>query len=206
MQGMTKIASSRPRSTLHASSATVASVAACTLLWACASSQHPEARHAPATRASATAALAPEEPVLGRLLPVATGLVEPALDEAPVTHGIAMSSSEQGRGVSSAYDSHEVERVVARQLGAIRDCLERKERRAATTTAGKVTVAFTILPAGHVRDVRALHNGTGSDVTAGCVLSSLRALTFAPSAAGQSGRFEYAFVFGAGDAGRRAAY
>jgi hypothetical protein len=138
------------------------------------------------------------EPVLGALQAVEVARVEDALDEAPVNHAIALGSLDTA-SLPAHVDAARVERTIARQLGSIRDCMERKVRRDAAPHAGKVKVAFTILPRGSVRDARAIYNGTGSPVAASCVLASVRKLTFDANAARDASRVEYSFVFGGGD-------
>jgi TonB family protein len=120
--------------------------------------------------------------------------VEDRLEEAPVNHGIALGSLDAA-SLPAHVDAARVERTIAKQLGTIRDCMERKRRRNASR-GGKVKVAITILPAGGVSDARTVYNGTGSPVAASCVLASVRKLTFDPSPTGQTSRVEYSFVFG----------
>lgn len=181
----------RPVRSVRASRARLASVAVCVLFCACATSGSPVPEHA----TSLTTTAAPSEPLLGSLRPVEVGHLEDALHEAPVNHAIALGSLDMA-SLPAHVDAERVERTIAQQLGSIRDCMERKRRAAAPQ--GKVKVAFTILPAGGVRDARAVHNGTGSLVAVSCVLASVRKLTFDPSPAGEASRVEYSFVFGGG--------
>jgi hypothetical protein len=169
----------------------LAGAALCTLVWSCAASQPP----APAQTSLATTTGGGSEPALFNLRPVDVDQVEDRLEEAPVNHGIALGSLDTA-SLPAHVDAARVERTIAKHLGTIRDCMERKLRRNTATRGGKIKVALIILPAGGVREARTLYNGTGSPIAANCVLASVRKLTFDPSPTGETSRVEYSFVFG----------
>ncbi len=90
-------------------------------------------------------------------------------------------------------DRDKVKRIFRRRQVAIRRCYE-KQLRAHKDLAGKVTVQFTIGPAGRVTKVKVKKNTTGSKELAACVVRKLKSWSF-PRPKGGQVTFVRPFVF-----------
>lgn len=90
------------------------------------------------------------------------------------------------------FDSAIVTNMIKLRMGAIKACYERSLKQN-PALAGKVTVEFTIVPAGTVTASRVAANTTGDDSVARCVVSTIDSLRFKPGP--QGGNVVYAFPF-----------
>lgn len=97
-------------------------------------------------------------------------------------------------GGSGDFDSAIVVRTIRARLRAIQACYETQLRRN-PTLQGKVTVQFTIQPAGTVSGARATENTSGSTELATCVTSTVSRFRFNPGPEGGEVSFSYPFVF-----------
>ena len=88
----------------------------------------------------------------------------------------------------------EVVRQIKFKLGAIKACYEQGLKRN-QGLAGKVTVEFTIQPAGSLTGVKATENTLGDADVASCILGRIGTLRFQPGPTGGSVTFSYPFVF-----------
>lgn len=97
-------------------------------------------------------------------------------------------------GGSGDFDQGRVSSAIRARSAAFRACYER-ELRNNPSLAGKVTVQFTIVPAGTVSGASAVENTTGSASLGSCVVSTISRLRWNPGPDGGSVSFRYPFVF-----------
>jgi len=97
-------------------------------------------------------------------------------------------------GGNGEFDTATVVAMIKLRMGAIKACYERSLRQN-PSLAGKVTVEFTIVPAGTVTAPSVASNSTGDDTVAQCVVTTLRSLRFKPGPVGGSVVYAYPFVF-----------
>lgn len=97
-------------------------------------------------------------------------------------------------GGTGEFDAAAVVNMIKIRMGAIKACYERSLRQN-PTLAGKVTVEFTIVPAGTVTASKVAGNTTGEDAVAQCVLATIQSLRFKPGPEGGSVVYSYPFVF-----------
>lgn len=97
-------------------------------------------------------------------------------------------------GGSGVFAQGNVTRAIGARRRAFQACYER-ELRNNPTVQGKVTVQFTIVPAGTVSAANAVENTSASAGLAACVVSTVRRLRFNPGPEGGSVSFRYPFVF-----------
>ncbi|NUN14739.1 MAG: TonB family protein [Myxococcales bacterium] len=101
----------------------------------------------------------------------------------------------EGMGTGSV-DKAAVAKVFMSRKTAIRYCYE-TVLRTAPDTDGKVTIQFTIGPAGRVTSVEVTQNSTGSDELANCIVAKVKGWVF-PKPENGSVTFAYPFVLSTG--------
>lgn len=109
-------------------------------------------------------------------------------------HGWARVEEGADVGGTGEFDTATVVAMIKLRMGAIKACYERSLRQN-PSLAGKVTVEFTIVPAGTVTAPSVLGNSTGDDSVAQCVVTTLRSLRFKPGPVGGNVVYAYPFVF-----------
>ncbi len=97
-------------------------------------------------------------------------------------------------GGTGDFDAATVVNLIKIRMGAIKACYERSLRNN-PTLAGKVTVEFTIVPAGTITGARIAANTTGDDTVAQCVTTTINSLRFKPGPQGGNVTYAYPFVF-----------
>lgn len=120
--------------------------------------------------------------------------VEAKNEEVKVKTKIGGSLGE-GMGIGSV-DKAAVAKVFMSRKTAIRYCYE-TVLRTAPDTDGKVTIQFTIGPAGRVTSVDVTQNSTGSDELANCIVAKVKGWVF-PKPENGSVTFAYPFVLSKG--------
>lgn len=97
-----------------------------------------------------------------------------------------------GQTGTGQIDSSAVARVFSRRKGAIKHCYESRLKVNANLR-GKVTIRFTIGPAGRVTDISAPENTTNDAQLAQCIIGKVRSWKFEPPQGG-SVTFSYPFL------------
>lgn len=97
-----------------------------------------------------------------------------------------------GQTGTGQIDKSAVARVFSRRKGAIKYCYE-KALKGNPNVRGKVTIRFTIGPAGRITDISASGNTTGNSEIASCIIDKVRGWRFDPPSGG-SVTFSYPFL------------
>ncbi|PIE65734.1 MAG: hypothetical protein CSA24_02130 [Deltaproteobacteria bacterium] len=100
--------------------------------------------------------------------------------------------SVSGQTGTGQIDKQAVARVFSRRKGAIKHCYE-KALKTNPNLRGKVTIRFTIGPAGRITNISAGSNSTGDPSVAQCIISKVRGWRFEPPSGG-SVTFSYPFL------------
>lgn len=98
-------------------------------------------------------------------------------------------SGQEGTG---KIDKDSVARVFSRRKGAIKYCYE-NALRVDQNLKGKVTIRFTIGPAGRITNISAVSNSTGNGAVADCIIEKVQGWRFDPPDNG-SVTFSYPFL------------
>lgn len=98
-------------------------------------------------------------------------------------------SGQEGTG---KIDKDSVARVFSRRKGAIKYCYE-NALRVDQNLKGKVTIRFTIGPAGRITNISATSNSTGNSAVADCIIEKVQGWRFDPPENG-SVTFSYPFL------------
>jgi len=97
-----------------------------------------------------------------------------------------------GQTGTGQIDASSVARVFQRRRGAIRGCYE-AVLKVNPNVRGRITIRFTIGPAGRITDINASENTTGDTSIARCIVDRVRGWRFDPPSGG-SVTFSYPFV------------
>lgn len=71
------------------------------------------------------------------------------------------------------FDTRELIRALRMRMTAVRRCFEREITRGNPDAGGRLSIAMRVMPAGHLTDVRAEENETGSEALADCAVRTL---------------------------------
>lgn len=93
-------------------------------------------------------------------------------------------------------DKAEVANVFRRRLTAIRYCYE-KQLKLNQNLEGKITIRFTIGPAGRITTISVVENSTGDSSIGSCIVSKVQTWRFSPPEEG-SVTFSYPFILSKG--------
>ncbi len=97
-----------------------------------------------------------------------------------------------GQGGSGKIDGAVVTSVFSRRKGAIKSCYE-SALKVNAALKGKVTIKFTIGPAGRITDISVTDNSTGDAGIGSCIVDKVRSWKFDPPEGG-SVTFSYPFI------------
>lgn len=100
--------------------------------------------------------------------------------------------SVSGQAGTGQIDKSSVARVFSRRKGAIKYCYE-KSLKVNPELRGKVTIRFTIGPAGRITDIDVTENSTNDSSVAQCIVSKVKGWKFEPPQGG-SVTFSYPFL------------
>ncbi|TNF29644.1 MAG: TonB family protein [Deltaproteobacteria bacterium] len=100
--------------------------------------------------------------------------------------------SVSGQTGTGQIDKASVARVFSRRKGAIKYCYE-KSLKVNPNLRGKVTIRFTIGPAGRITDIDVSENSTGDTAIAQCIVGKVKGWKFEPPSGG-SVTFSYPFL------------
>ncbi len=114
---------------------------------------------------------------------------------AVVAVGVGLPASAGARpGAYGPIDAFVVREKISQDLPKINRCYE-SALRYEPELAGKVSVRFAVMRAGHVESVQILENTTGNDQVERCVTRVVSGIRFPRRRTGKSLRFTFPFVF-----------
>ena len=101
-----------------------------------------------------------------------------------------------GKSGTGKIDKSQVQKVFSRRKGAIKYCYE-KALKKNSSVKGKVTIRFTIGPAGRITSASVAANTTGDSAIGQCIVGKVKSWRFPPPEGG-SATFSFPFVLSTG--------